>query len=187
MLDNPAWKNFNPRFGFAYDPFGNHKTSVRGGFGMFHELISVQNYSPAFWAAYPWPITVGIGSPYPIIPNGGLIFQTPSAFPGWDVHVSNTPYVMQYNLNVQHQLASTTVLTIGYVGSHGVHLFTGQEENPPLVCPTAQGPNCKQSELCSWLRRLRARRSGRVPRQRPAGRCTGQPAPRSGARHVPES
>jgi hypothetical protein len=50
---------------------------------------------------------------------------------------------MQYNLNVQHQLASTTVLTIGYVGSHGVHLFTGQEENPPLVCTTAQGPNCK--------------------------------------------
>jgi hypothetical protein len=142
MLDNPAWKNFNPRFGLAYDPFGNHKTSIRGGFGMFHELISVQNYSPAFWAAYPWPITVGIGSPYPIIPTGGIIIQTPSAFPGWDVHVNNTPYVMQYNLNVQHQLASSTVLTVGYVGSHGVHLFTGQEENPPLVCTTAQGPGC---------------------------------------------
>ena len=39
MQTNPSWKNFDPRFGFAYDPFKDHKTSIRGGFGMFHEVL----------------------------------------------------------------------------------------------------------------------------------------------------
>jgi hypothetical protein len=146
METNPAWKNFNPRVGFAYDPFADHKTSIRGGFGMFHELISVQNFSPAFWASYPYPLTLGLPLPflpplnYPTIPQGGL--QIPSAFPGWDYHVQNTPYVIQYNLNVQRELTPGTVVTVGYIGSHGVHLFTGQEQNPPVACSLSQGPGC---------------------------------------------
>ena len=54
---------------------------------------------------------------------------------------------MQYNLNVQRQLSGTTVLTVAYVGSHGVHLFTGREANPGLVCTAAQGPNCANPTL----------------------------------------
>jgi len=147
MANNPAWKNFNPRFGFAYDPFSDHKTSIRGGFGMFHEPIAAQNYSPAFWAAYPWPLTIGIGGAYPNVPQGGI--QQPSAFPGWDYYTHNTPYMMQYNLNVQREIAPSTVLMVGYVGSHGVHLFTGLEANPPTVCPAAQGPNCSDPSLAA--------------------------------------
>ena len=40
MQTNPSWKNFDPRVGFAYDPFSDHKTSIRGGFGMFHEVLA---------------------------------------------------------------------------------------------------------------------------------------------------
>ena len=37
--NNPSLRNFDPRFGFAYDPFNDHKTSIRGGFGVFHNPV----------------------------------------------------------------------------------------------------------------------------------------------------
>ena len=149
MANNPAGKNFNPRIGIAYDPFSDHKTSIRAGFGMFHEIIGPQNYSPAFWASYPWPLNVGIGAIYPANPGGVLNAGQPSAFPGWDYFVNNTPFVMQYNLNVERQISSSTILTVGYIGSHGVHLFTGIEQNPPLVCSAAAGPGCANPTLAA--------------------------------------
>jgi hypothetical protein len=50
--------------------------------------------------------------------------------------------MIQYNLNVQREIAAGAVLSVGYVGSRGLHLLTGQEANPPLVCSFAQGPHC---------------------------------------------
>lgn len=160
MANNPAWKNFNPRIGFAYDPFADHKTSIRGGFGMFHELIGPQNYSPAYWAAYPWPLTVGLFATYPTNVNGFFNAGAPSAFPGWDYNNNNTPYEMQYNLNIQREIAASTVLTVGYVGSHGVHLFTGREANPALVCTTAQGIGCANPTLANGYAAFGAGGSG---------------------------
>ena len=42
--ENATWKNFDPRIGFAFDPFANHKTSIRGGIGIYHDLILPSNY-----------------------------------------------------------------------------------------------------------------------------------------------
>jgi carboxypeptidase family protein len=146
MASNPAWRNFDPRFGFAYDPFADHKTSIRGGFGIFHEPIGINHIAPGFWAAKPWAINglPGVlGALYPNIPTPGAInVAKPSSTPGWDYYADSTPYIMQYNLNVQRELFPSTVLTVGYVGSRGLHLLTSHEANPPLVCSFAQGPGC---------------------------------------------
>ncbi len=80
------------------------------------------------------------GARYPFIPTSGA--AQPGATPGWDYYAQSTPYVMQYNINVQREIASDTILTVGYVGSRGLHLITGVENNPPLVCSYAQGPGC---------------------------------------------
>src|SRR5262249_40560219 len=45
MLSNPTLKNFEPRIGLAWDPFADHKTSIRAGFGIFDDLILPANYS----------------------------------------------------------------------------------------------------------------------------------------------
>jgi len=80
---------------------------------------------------------------YPNIPAPGAInVAQPSSAPGWDYYADSTPDVMQYNLNIQRELAPSTVLTVVYVGPPGLHLLTSHEANPPLVCSFAQGPRC---------------------------------------------
>ena len=135
MAKNPTYWNFDPRFGFAFDPFKDHKTSIRGGFGMFHDLIVPASYAPAYWDQPPYTtFQAGISLPgtaatYPVIPTGGKPLVTSS--PGFDWgSVTTTPYIMQYNLNIQHEIWGQTVLTVGYVGSRGVHELGGVEQNP---------------------------------------------------------
>ena len=134
---NPSTKNFDPRVGFAYDPFSNHKTAIRAGFGLFHDPISVQAYQTGFGGAYPWQQAT-----LPVVQNG---VTTPSIYPfaptsipiigqtlPWYYPISSTPYMIQYNLNIQQEILPNTVLSVGYVGSKGTHLLTGIEANPPI-------------------------------------------------------
>jgi hypothetical protein len=140
MATNPTGKNFDPRVGIAYDPFGDHKTSIRAGFGFFRELISVNTFAPGYWTSPPWALSVTPNIPhfspvtYPILPFNGLNLGSPSSTPGFDYNSNTTPYVMQYNFNIQREIAKGTVFNIGYVGSRGVHLMTQVQLNPPLAC-----------------------------------------------------
>src|SRR5438477_3052174 len=49
---------------------------------------------------------------------------------------------MQYNLNIQREIAPNTIFSIGYIGSKGVRLMTQFQHNPPLVCLASEGPHC---------------------------------------------
>ncbi len=135
---NLTWKNFDPRVGFAFDPFKDHKTSIRGGFGLYHDLILPSNYILAYWDQPPWTtfqagqsVPGSIAPLFPTIPSGGNPLVTSS--PGFDYNNNITPYVMQYNLSVQRELMQGTVLTVGFVGSRGVHELTQVEQNPLVI------------------------------------------------------
>jgi hypothetical protein len=137
---NPSWKNLDPRFGFAYDIFGDHKTSLRGGFAINHAPIGPFQYNSLFVAVYPWPTVMALSPVYPNAENSlttGTVSTTVS--PGWDYYINKTPYLIQYNLNVQRELMAGTVLTVGYVGSHGIDLITLREFNSPIPTITASG------------------------------------------------
>ncbi|MBV9479505.1 MAG: TonB-dependent receptor [Acidobacteria bacterium] len=142
-LYNPDYNNIAPRFGFAYDMTGKGKTVVRGGWGIFYDAFSQDiflGHAPYNCAFCPGPPYAGVGpaaisfaSLSGAALGSGSVFSSPSPlgdFFGVDPHI-RTPYVQNFNLNVQQQLGSRAVLELGYVGTKGTKLFRFRDINQP--------------------------------------------------------
>ncbi|HET6845160.1 MAG TPA: carboxypeptidase regulatory-like domain-containing protein [Candidatus Angelobacter sp.] len=128
--------NFAPRASFAWDVFGNAKTVVRSGWGLYYDAFSQDffvgqlpfntfNSGPAYNGIGPNPITFSF-SPTAVLQPGVSVFA-PSTFGATDVFTVDqklrTPYIQVYNLNIEQELAKNVALQVGYVGSAGRKLF----------------------------------------------------------------
>ena len=132
FASNPSLKNIDPRIGIAYDPFGDHKTSIRVGAGIFYDPIEPRTFASGYYFNPPYALAF---VPLPQFPNpfpGAL--PPPAQLVGVDYHANHTPHMYQWNFNIQRQLFESTTLTVGYVGSRGLHLYTARDVNP--VQPT---------------------------------------------------
>jgi hypothetical protein len=167
FLTSPNRKNIDPRVGLAWDIFGDHKTSLRAGFGIFHDPVAPRTYASAYYFAPPFlfsgpiifpgfpnmfagvsppptPTAVPTGCPLPSTTIYAFSTTCTSQDDGVPYNTTTAPYQEQYNLNVQRQLGAGTVLTIGYVGSRGVHLFVQRDLNPQMTntSPDGTGSPC---------------------------------------------
>jgi outer membrane receptor protein involved in Fe transport len=145
FANNPNANNWEPRFGFAYSPFKNNKTAIRGGVGVFDDPTAARIYQSGFGSTPP---ASNFFLYFPAFPNAfapsatcvpGLCPQ-PSEFAGVTYQDNwGSPYTIQYNFDVQQQLTPGTILTVSYVGSVARHLWNQRDINPP-ECSTF--PNC---------------------------------------------
>ncbi len=149
-----------PRIGLAWKPMGSQKTAVRAGYGIFHDSAWNQGgqglwESPPFFAAdevggYPaFPAcpfgvaTCGMTASFGL--SGPVPFYTapvpPSSYKG-TIQSQNLNFkqgmIQQFNLNVEHQLPGSVVLTVGYAGSRSSHILVSQL-NENISSPSACG------------------------------------------------
>ncbi len=152
-------KNFAPRIGFAWDPFGDGKTAIRGGYGIYYVRISNQTLLQLITAApffqlsnlsnpagatlaNPFP-NLPVASQFPILPQlpqltgysatGVPQFSAPLLTLNPIQRNLSTPYAEQYNLSVQRQLPASFTLELAYAGSQGVKLLQSIQENQALL------------------------------------------------------
>jgi hypothetical protein len=145
LFSNPTLKNFEPRIGFAWDPFRNGKMAVRGGAGLFDVLPLPYQYILLETQAIPFfnYTTLSVTDPtlpvpltplnFPLVPPTD-INGTTSRSSFIDSHQKRN-YVAQWNLNIQYQLTPSLAAMVAYVGSRGVHQPFRVDE-ADLVLPT---------------------------------------------------
>jgi hypothetical protein len=136
-LYNPNYLNFAPRFGFAWQPFHNPGTVVRGGYGVFYNQTTTLNgfYTLATNAPFRNPQTFTATTANPIQldvnPFPASLSANSSTATGINPRFP-TAYVQQWNFDIERQLSQTLVLDVGYRGSKGTDLPLSNNPNEPL-------------------------------------------------------
>jgi outer membrane receptor protein involved in Fe transport len=128
FASNPSTHNWDPRIGLAFDPFKDHKTSIRIGAGIFYDPIRARTYASGYYFNKPYELAFEIFPPFPNAFSSG--YSTPSEIVGIDYNIHDSPHMYQWNINIQRELFENTTLTVGYVGSRGLHLYEGRDINP---------------------------------------------------------
>jgi outer membrane receptor protein involved in Fe transport len=127
---NPSLKNFAPRLGIAWDPIGDGRTSVRGGFGIFYDEILPKYYF--FSGSLNPPFTTRTSIQNPSFPNLVAGFDPNGLFP-YQLQTMNynvqSSYAMQFNLGVERSVARDLTVGASYAGSRGLHLFRIADAN----------------------------------------------------------
>jgi Carboxypeptidase regulatory-like domain/TonB-dependent Receptor Plug Domain len=150
--ENNATRLFAPRTGLAWDPFGNAKTVVRAGYGMYYSLIDnlsfLMNSLPPYNSNLSYSNT-SLFSIIPIVPTAPI---APACGPGVPTPCTTfapqgvqpnakTPTVQEWKFSIEQQLSANTVLRLSYVGEFGYHGLLSVDPNtiPAQICENAAG------------------------------------------------
>jgi len=146
---NPTKRNFEPRIGFAWDPFKSGKTSVAGGFGIFDVLPLPVEMGSGVDGSAPFDVSASatsltdpfhLGCSTPCGGYGTALQNQSSRFYVMQFDPKRN-YVMQWNFDVQHQITPNTTLMVGYVGARGLHMRFQADDNNMVYPDPTNSPN----------------------------------------------
>ena len=149
IIETP-WNTFAPRVGFAYDVFGNGRTSLRGSYGVFYSQIDQVRVSNNL-VQQPFSLTMTVNntksllnpyapgvSPFPYTPDPtSAVFKSGATIFGVEPGANDVPSVQQFSLGVQQQLATDWGAEVSYVGNVGRHFPINIDANAPVYVPGA--------------------------------------------------
>jgi hypothetical protein len=146
LFGNSTLRNFEPRVGFAWDPFRNGKTAVRGSFGVFDILPMAYQFIATSTKLFPFVASGAVKACKPnqttpcLVPGDFFEGAFPKLGPankggGTIERYAHRSYDMQWNLNVQRELVRNLTAMVGYVGSRGVH-EPFKVDDADIVTPT---------------------------------------------------
>ena len=138
IFRNPSLKNFAPRASLAWDTFGNGRTVIRAGFGMFYDLLGTRDIiiggvrMPPFFRrtvtrnpSFPDMLAASVGS-------------APTDSPDVLAYDQNQPYLLKFRFALENRIGAGTLVRITYSGSRGAHLsgiLTEFNTRVPRVMP----------------------------------------------------
>jgi hypothetical protein len=130
LFDAPK-TNFAPRFGVAYAPFGNGRTVIRTGFGLFFASLNAamaqnvpNNISQQASSITRQQVPTLVGFPFPVVSSFGSVTSYTAFFPQY-----HGVYAEQWNFNIQQAVGKDSMFQVGYTGNRGLHLNASRNMN----------------------------------------------------------
>jgi hypothetical protein len=126
------YKDFAPRLGLAWMPFGKPKWSVRASYGIFFDTLVFDEYSfnaLGFPVVAPYSVTGTSSTPVSTAQQFGVAGPSLGGYMLTTDPTRSDPYIQQYTVSVQRQLPGSTLLTVAYLGNRGTHMFVRTQYN----------------------------------------------------------